>query len=161
MAPKAGKFQRCPVISSFSSVMFLGLILVQSFIPYISIGDMSIECYRLQLSGVFASGDFPCGNLNTTTAAVPCCYNGDFCLDDGLCYHSTPATGMTGYYVGSCTDPSGYGPGCSNKCTNEGAPDIVYNNASNLWQCCGNINSTIDCSHPQNDFFTAPAVTAL
>ena len=73
---------------------------------------------------------FPCGSVNETTTAVPCCRRNDTCMEGGLC--SGPKKDkeedkdedgkededpvVTGYYASGCTDPSFADPACKRLC---------------------------------------------
>ena len=47
---------------------------------------------------------------------MPCCYNGHYCLDNGLCWAKTSNT----MYRGSCTDPDFKSDNCGQFCLGDG-----------------------------------------
>lgn len=132
---------------------------------------MTINCYRHSGTGSGStydtslannSLDFPCGNPNSTDPFVFCCVNGDICMSNGFCYYTHSLAGGSGYYVASCTNPAAVGEGCANRCTDQDLPDVVYNETSGLWQCCGaDSNGSPDCPSPTDETFNAPAPSNL
>lgn len=79
-----------------------------------------MSCFILQnneISEFNTSAEIsPCGPVNATTAAVPCCTNGDACLTGGLCFFTFSLTGGSGYYAAGCTDSSFKDPHCREIC---------------------------------------------
>lgn len=79
---------------------------------------------------------FPCGPVNETTTAVPCCRRSHTCIAGGLCSYvkepkkevKTKKEGdetedededqvVTSYYASGCTDPAFANPACSRICS--------------------------------------------
>src|ERR1700761_1661139 len=78
-------------------------------------------CYQ-KMNGDLLSNDnwqsiiSPCGPVNDTNKVVPCCYNGDYCMSDGICHYTHSLVGGSGYYVAGCTDPYFSDPVSQNRC---------------------------------------------
>jgi hypothetical protein len=93
----------------------------------------SITCYVLNAGRISTNVNWwPCGDLNSTTTSVPCCYAGDYCLTNGLCHYTHSLDGGSGYYAGACTNSGDAGPGCPNLCTDQNVPDAIYNSSTNF-----------------------------
>ncbi|KAL2004500.1 hypothetical protein VTN00DRAFT_3472 [Thermoascus crustaceus] len=108
----------------------------------------------------------PCGLLNSSSPVIPCCVAGDRCMTDNICSYSYSETGGSGYYTAGCTNGGFLNPldgaVCSDRCGDTNAPDIVYNNDSGLWHCCGvDANNTLLCPTPTDETFKAAAPDKL
>lgn len=63
--------------------------------------------------------------------------------------------------MGGCTDESFNAPACNPACTDLDPSDVVYNQTTSNWHCCGQTNGTIHCDDPTTESFQAPAPSAL
>lgn len=63
--------------------------------------------------------------------------------------------------MGGCTDPTWSSPACAPQCSDLNVPDVVYNDTTNTWHCCGQKNGSIHCDSPTAETFAAPAPAAL
>lgn len=64
-------------------------------------------------------------------------------------------------YMGGCTDPSYSAASCPISCSDLHLPDVVYNQTTKIWHCCGLINGSVRCDTPTDETFSAPAPSAL
>lgn len=82
----------------------------------------------------------PCGAVSSTSNFFACCVAGDSCLEDGICHTPKPLNApdvASGYYMGGCTDPTWSSPACAPQCSDLNVPDVVCNDTTNTWHCCG------------------------
>ena len=64
-------------------------------------------------------------------------------------------------YMGGCTDPSYSAASFPNSCSDLHLPDVVYNQTTKIWHCCGLINGSVRCDTPTDETLSAPAPSAL
>ena len=64
-------------------------------------------------------------------------------------------------YIGGCTDKSFSAPACSPYCSDQNLPDIVFDEAAQIWHCCGVTNGSVRCDEPSDETFSAPAKSLL
>ena len=64
-------------------------------------------------------------------------------------------------YMGGCTDPSYSAASCPTSCSDLHLPDVVYNQTTKIWHCCGLINGFVRCDTPTDETLSAPAPSAL
>jgi hypothetical protein len=65
-------------------------------------------------------------------------------------------------YIGGCTDPSFSAAACPATCSDQTLPDVVYNETTDIWHCCGvDSNGDVRCDTPTAETFSAPAPSAL
>lgn len=72
------------------------------------------HCYYIP--GTYSNIWFPCGPVNATTEAVPCCQAGDTCMSGGLCSYTHSLQGGSGWYTSGCTDPTFDDSHCTTRC---------------------------------------------
>ena len=146
---------------------------------------MNVSCYGYNNNAVFhadGQGEY-CEEINSENPIAACCVKGDTCLANSICQYSHSLPGGSGYYAAGCSDPS-FGAPCVELCGtstdipivsfqarlltkrhhigHEAYPDVVFNSTLSLWQCCGNdANGIIQCQHPTDDTFNAPAPSLL
>ncbi|MCJ1326331.1 hypothetical protein MMC10_002995 [Thelotrema lepadinum] len=125
-------------------------------------------CYRLKETNDIndiSNVDSPCATLPSNSSLfVPCCTNGDQCLQYGLaaiCHYTHALTGGSGYYAGGCTDPTFKDASCDRECADLADQEIVYDDTNSLWRCCGSTNGTPTCESPTNETFQAASPGAL
>ncbi|KAN0095614.1 hypothetical protein V8E51_016325 [Hyaloscypha variabilis] len=130
-----------------------------------ALATLNTNCFRMSNGEVTENiGAVPCGVVTANSPNVACCNAGNYCLEDYICMDSgTPATGFSGYYTGGCTDITYLDKTCNPYCRSLPRADIVYNNQTQLWSCCGteSDNSTVNCNDPTTQVFEDPAPTAL
>ncbi|KAI1270422.1 hypothetical protein F5Y18DRAFT_12817 [Xylariaceae sp. FL1019] len=103
----------------------------------------------------------PCGPVNASVPVVPCCANGDACLENGICHYFHELDGGSGYYAAGCTDEDWKGGNCVHRCADQGRPDIVPI-GGNTWACCKvNDDNSIDCTNPTTETYVIAAATEL
>ncbi|KAI0148825.1 hypothetical protein GGR57DRAFT_474399 [Xylariaceae sp. FL1272] len=103
----------------------------------------------------------PCGPVNASVPVVPCCANGDVCLENGICHYFHDLDGGSGYYAAGCTDEDWKGGNCVQRCADHNRPDIVPI-GGNSWACCKvNDDNSIDCSNPTTETYVIAAATEL
>lgn len=126
---------------------------------------LATACYGKSDSVVQPFNAGPCGIVTPTSNFTSCCVSGDTCLADGLCHYAHPMpdapTVETGYYMGGCTDRSYSAASCPTSCSDLRLPDVVYNQTTKIWHCCGLINGFVRCDTPTDETFSAPAPSAL
>ncbi|KAI0968776.1 hypothetical protein F4678DRAFT_441373 [Xylaria arbuscula] len=102
---------------------------------------------------------FPCGPVNNTNPAVPCCGGNDSCLSGGICSYDHSQVGGSGYYSAACTDEAFQDDSCKLRCTDQLRSDVQYLADRGLWACCGTDENTgsVDCANPTNETFKLDA----
>ena len=130
-----------------------------------------MSCFRLSHSSILANTtgvDSPCAVLNNSNPAAPCCPfigsfgTGNLCLNDFLCWESSPPAGGSGYLTSSCTDETYQSGECTPHCVDQPVPDVVYNFTTGKWHGCGSSPTEgVMCSNPTNETFEAPAPDVL
>ncbi|KAJ3573710.1 hypothetical protein NPX13_g4606 [Xylaria arbuscula] len=101
---------------------------------------------------------FPCGPVNETNPAVPCCAWGDSCLGGGICTYTHSLAGGSGYYAAACTDKTFQDDACKSLCGDQSRPDVTYLADRDLWACCGtDENDNLDCADPTDETFKLDA----
>ncbi|KAE9367703.1 hypothetical protein N431DRAFT_561598 [Stipitochalara longipes BDJ] len=127
---------------------------------------LATNCYGKSNSAVEHIGSAnPCSVVTPTTNFTSCCVVGDTCLENGICHYTHPVPDPpvveTRYYMGGCTDPTFSSPACAPQCSDLEAPDVVYNETTQIWHCCGITNGSIRCDLPTDETFTALAPSLL
>jgi len=102
----------------------------------------------------------PCGSVNSTVQAIPCCTTQSTCMSHGICSYPGSLDGGSGYYAAGCTDPS-FSGACAPRCGDKLLPDVVYEPALNLWACCTDSSGNRNCPNPSTETFNAPAPADL
>ncbi|PMD67475.1 uncharacterized protein K444DRAFT_16409 [Hyaloscypha bicolor E] len=126
---------------------------------------LATQCYYKSDNEIKTSSGHPCGVVAPNGNFSSCCEIGDTCLADGLCHYTRPEppppSVVSRYYMGGCTDESFNAPACNPACTDLDPSDVVYNQTTSNWHCCGQTNGTIHCDDPTTESFQAPAPSAL
>ncbi|PMD46401.1 hypothetical protein L207DRAFT_628951 [Hyaloscypha variabilis F] len=127
---------------------------------------LATDCYyKLDSAIAHNPPSNPCGVVSPSTNFFACCVPGDACLDGGICHYTPKPTSaptvVSGYYMGGCTDPTWSSPACAPQCSDLNVPDVVYNDTTQTWHCCGQTNGSIRCDIPTAETFAAPAPSAL
>ncbi|PMD56091.1 uncharacterized protein K444DRAFT_72060 [Hyaloscypha bicolor E] len=138
---------------------------VAVLLAHIARATLNTNCFRMSDGRITENvGAIPCGVVTADSPNVPCCNAGSFCLADSICLNpGTPNSGFSGYYTGGCTDLTYDDQSCNPYCRSVPRADIVYNNGTKLWSCCGteSDNTTVNCNDPTTIIFSDPAPTAL
>lgn len=136
---------------------------VRHFLPVPALSIMS--CFKWEDGTLFefnsSSNISPCGPVNATTTAVPCCAYGDACITGGLCFYTYSLTGGSGYYAAGCTDSSFTDTNCRDLCYDQPVPDVTYVSSRGLWACCANTSRGLDCTNPTDETFNLAAPSDL
>lgn len=74
----------------------------------------TMHCYYT--SGAAGNIWFPCGPVNDTTAAVPCCQAGEMCMSGGLCSYTHSLQGGSGWCTSGCADSTFEDPNGTVRC---------------------------------------------
>jgi len=126
---------------------------------------LATQCYYKSDNTKHTSTGGPCGVVTPNGNFSSCCAIGDTCLADGLCHYTHPKPAapnvVTGYYVGGCTDSTLSSTACNPSCSDLDLTDIVYNQTTKTWACCGTTNGIVHCGTPTLETFKAPAPSAL
>lgn len=72
--------------------------------------------HRYYTSGAAGNIWFPCGPVNDTTAAVPCCQAGEMCMSGGLCSYTHSLQGGSGWCTSGCADSTFEDPNGTVRC---------------------------------------------
>ena len=125
------------------------------------------RCYRNNTS----NGQWRLSDISDNSLVCPgtqqedgfsrCCGKSAICLPNNICQALNIAPGASGFYVGSCTDRDYNSPACSNFCSGILRNEIVYNETSGSWQCCGGRDGHAKCEDPTRRSSNAPAPSIL
>ncbi len=121
-------------------------------------------CYTIGNDYVSSTNQyFPCGSNSASGGkAQPCCFAGDYCLEDSICQYTRGGVlNGTGYYMAGCTDSSWADLACPKQCSSEYGSDIIYNSAEANWNCCSSGKGFLNCQQPSNLVVDAPAPSDL
>ena len=89
----------------------------------------------------------PCAN-DDGALSQQCCYTGDACLDNQLCYRTVNHHNIDSYYRSTCSDKH-WGPGCPNYCLGGNGTD------GGIWPVvqCPDVDEWWACeTNPPRDF---------
>nr|POE90056.1 hypothetical protein CFP56_20523 [Quercus suber] len=142
--------------------------------------DSSV-CYMISENYVTSSNQYlPCGNPSSA-GGQSCCFAGDYCMQDNICYYTNPVVNGTGYYMAGCTDSTWGDPGCPQQCSKQADKHymartftnarvttasefdgtIIYDTNNAHWDCCSSTEDSLNCQQPSDFIVNAPAPEQL